>query len=279
MEQNKYRLHPFFLHFLESSIEARYRDYILERVLKFTKATWCIVITITIIFSVMDKHFFAENASLVLKLRFGIILMAALMFVASKRPGLTRYMDWNGFIFAFFIGLFANILILLDTTKGFSLWFAGLFFVFPGVFCTAGLGFRHSIFAMISIPVFFEIFYFIGEPFIMNEFMFYNIFLSGMFLIYTFLAYLVENIIRKNYITSQKLKDSLDQIHKLSGLLPMCAKCKKIRNDEGYWQQVETYIQANTEAKFSHGLCPLCMDDMYGDEEWFKKMKESKGFV
>ncbi len=63
---------------------------------------------------------------------------------------------------------------------------------------------------------------------------------------------------------------------KLSGLLPMCAKCKKIRDDEGYWQQVETYIQEHTDAKFSHGLCPACLDETYGDKKWYQKKKEKK---
>jgi|GEM_PF-1382639 len=62
-----------------------------------------------------------------------------------------------------------------------------------------------------------------------------------------------------------KLTQSLLKVKKLSGLLPICSCCKKIRNDEGYWEQVEEYIEANSEASFSHGLCPQCAHNLYPD--------------
>jgi hypothetical protein len=49
----------------------------------------------------------------------------------------------------------------------------------------------------------------------------------------------------------------------LSGLLPICASCKRIRDDQGYWRQIESYLKAHTEAEFSHGLCPGCADRLY----------------
>jgi PAS domain S-box-containing protein len=55
-----------------------------------------------------------------------------------------------------------------------------------------------------------------------------------------------------------KLQAALDQVKLLSGMLPICASCKKIRNDEGYWSQIEHYIADHSEATFSHGICPDC---------------------
>lgn len=49
----------------------------------------------------------------------------------------------------------------------------------------------------------------------------------------------------------------------LSGMLPICASCKKIRDDKGYWNQIEAYITEHSEAKFSHGICPECMKKLY----------------
>ncbi len=49
----------------------------------------------------------------------------------------------------------------------------------------------------------------------------------------------------------------------LSGLLPICASCKNIRDDRGYWQSLETYIREHSEADFTHGLCPECMRKLY----------------
>ncbi len=56
----------------------------------------------------------------------------------------------------------------------------------------------------------------------------------------------------------RQLRDALAEVKTLSGLIPICASCKKIRNDEGFWDQVEFYISSRTDAKFSHGLCPEC---------------------
>lgn len=61
----------------------------------------------------------------------------------------------------------------------------------------------------------------------------------------------------------QRLQDALSRVKKLSGLLPICASCKKIRDDKGYWNQIETYIRAHSEADFSHGICPECAKKLY----------------
>ncbi len=68
-----------------------------------------------------------------------------------------------------------------------------------------------------------------------------------------------------------ELKNALDNIKVLKGLLPICAQCKKVRDDKGYWNQIEKYIETHTDALFSHGLCPGCMDKLYGGEDWYKK--------
>jgi PAS domain S-box-containing protein len=61
-----------------------------------------------------------------------------------------------------------------------------------------------------------------------------------------------------------ELQDALANIRRLRGLLPICASCKKIRDDKGYWNQLETFIQEHSEAEFSHGFCPDCMKKLYG---------------
>ena len=62
-----------------------------------------------------------------------------------------------------------------------------------------------------------------------------------------------------------ELRRALDQIRTLRGIVPICMSCKKIRDDQGYWKQVEAYVRDHTEAEFSHGLCPECMKNMYPD--------------
>jgi hypothetical protein len=60
-----------------------------------------------------------------------------------------------------------------------------------------------------------------------------------------------------------KLGTTLDKVNLLSGLIPICASCKKIRDDDGYWSQIEVYIRDHSEAEFSHGICPECSKRLY----------------
>src|SRR5450756_165224 len=59
------------------------------------------------------------------------------------------------------------------------------------------------------------------------------------------------------------LQAALAEVKTLSGMLPICASCKKVRDDQGYWNQIETYIAHHTTATFSHGLCPHCLVKEY----------------
>jgi AmiR/NasT family two-component response regulator len=63
-----------------------------------------------------------------------------------------------------------------------------------------------------------------------------------------------------------ELQDALAKVKMLSGMLPICANCKKIRDDKGYWHQVENYIRDHSEAELSHGICPDCMLVLYPPE-------------
>lgn len=60
-----------------------------------------------------------------------------------------------------------------------------------------------------------------------------------------------------------ELQESLAKVRTLSGLLPICANCKKIRDDKGYWNQIETYIKDRSQAEFTHGICPECAQRLY----------------
>jgi CheY-like chemotaxis protein len=59
------------------------------------------------------------------------------------------------------------------------------------------------------------------------------------------------------------LSEALDQVKRLSGFLPICANCKRIRDDTGYWSQVEEYISAHSEVRFTHSICPECVRKLY----------------
>lgn len=71
-----------------------------------------------------------------------------------------------------------------------------------------------------------------------------------------------DMIMQKN----NELQKALAEIKQLSGMLPICSSCKKIRDDEGYWEQIENYITEHSEIEFSHSLCPECAKKLYPDE-------------
>jgi GAF domain-containing protein len=73
---------------------------------------------------------------------------------------------------------------------------------------------------------------------------------------------------------STHLADALDRVKTLQGLLPICAWCKRIRDDEGYWSQVEAYIHKSTGADFTHGICPQCSEK--AQAEWQHKQSAAK---
>jgi sigma-B regulation protein RsbU (phosphoserine phosphatase) len=62
---------------------------------------------------------------------------------------------------------------------------------------------------------------------------------------------------------NREIEQALREVKVLRGFIPICASCKKIRDDKGYWQQIETYIQERSEALFSHGICNDCMKKLY----------------
>jgi PAS domain S-box-containing protein len=67
----------------------------------------------------------------------------------------------------------------------------------------------------------------------------------------------------------QELQNALNEVNTLSGLLPICSSCKKIRDDKGYWNNLEMYISQHSAVEFSHGICPDCAQTLY--PEYFKK--------
>ena len=85
----------------------------------------------------------------------------------------------------------------------------------------------------------------------------------------TLLERSIRYAVERNRVERQReqliseLEVALAQIKTLGGLLPICSSCKRIRDDGGYWNQLETYIREHSGAEFSHGFCPSCLEDLY----------------
>lgn len=78
-----------------------------------------------------------------------------------------------------------------------------------------------------------------------------------------------REIVEKNYIIVQRnkeLQNAFNEIKQLKGILPLCSFCHKIRDDSGYWEQVDIYLQKHSEADISHSVCPECIKKKYPEE-------------
>lgn len=100
----------------------------------------------------------------------------------------------------------------------------------------------------------------------------------------TLLCSIIHDITEKKQIEKERdvliseLQRALDEIKALRGIVPICSNCKKIRDDTGYWQQIESYIRKHSGAQFSHGICPDCIRELYPDiaPEILKKLIDKK---
>ena len=95
---------------------------------------------------------------------------------------------------------------------------------------------------------------------------------SPQFILRVIVSYLVETILF--YIMEVQRSEAQEHVNLLSGLLPICSSCKKIRDDEGSWNRLEAYIEKRTDAAFSHSICPECSKKLYGNEDWYSKLKK-----
>lgn len=87
-------------------------------------------------------------------------------------------------------------------------------------------------------------------------------------------AYFLANA--RDITERRKMEEALNEVSALRVLIPICAQCKKVRDDKGFWHQVENYMEKHSAARFTHGLCEDCQKEIYGKEAWFKEKKKPK---
>lgn len=88
----------------------------------------------------------------------------------------------------------------------------------------------------------------------------------GFFVVYSIVLSIVKEDLNERRRLIEELQKALGEVKQLSGILPICASCKKIRDDQGYWEQIESYIRDHSEAQFSHGICPECVKKLYPEQ-------------
>lgn len=262
---DRFDTHPLFLRFRDEVAEQEYVSHTLDRTLTFCRGAWVLVLFLGGTFAVLDGYSFGERAGAVLVGRAMLMSLAALALGVSFLPGWKRLMVWNAPVFITCSALFCTMQVCLDDPGLFSPYSTGLFFAFAGIFSTAGLRSAHSLLAMVLSFLVFAFAVAVVSPVNREIFLVYSFFLPGIILVFGYAGYLVERISRDSFSASARLGDSLAMVKRLSGLLPICASCKRIRDDGGYWDQVDHYISRHSEAEFTHGLCPDCTTDLYPD--------------
>jgi len=104
---------------------------------------------------------------------------------------------------------------------------------------------------------------FIPQPNYWPLILFYALAAAGVSFIILIVSHLLEKKDQEQQELIKNLQNALKEIKTLQGIVPICSFCKKIRDDKGYWSQVDAYVSQHTDAKFSHGVCPECIEKHY----------------
>ncbi len=176
--------------------------------------------------------------------------------------------------FLIFSAILCLILLLgfIDYITGWELGFFVFYFI-PITLAAWFLDKKYAfIIAVFSMIVWFLADFLLQQHYSSPAYLFWNSFIRLMsFLAVAYMVSKIKDLYNNEKKISHELQQSLDEIKVLKGILPICASCKKIRNDAGYWEQIEAYISSHTDAAFSHGICEDCAKKLYPD---FYKEKE-----
>jgi hypothetical protein len=152
-----------------------------------------------------------------------------------------------------------GLVAFVDAVTSYEFGFSA-FYIIPVLIATWGVGTSRGLgFAILSACCWYCVDLTSGRPLTREFFRVWD----GVnhLLCYTLVA-VVTGRLKLVFQREQALRENLDQalrnVRELEGLLPMCAWCKKSRNDAGYWQELEAYLKPRTKAAFSHGICPDC---------------------
>ena len=160
------------------------------------------------------------------------------------------------------------ILGLVDYVTGYEFGFFVFYFVPIGFVAWTGGVKRSYVAAVTSAVVWFFADWSSGHPYTHTMTAFWN---SGIrlvaFLLTGYIISRIKELLEKERQISNDLRAAQKQVKTLSGLLPICANCKKIRDDKGYWQQIEEYLAMHSHALFTHGVCPECAQKLLDEVE------------
>ncbi len=302
IENEQMELNPLTLRFCgrHAELEEGFQDYYFRLSLPVFRWGFALGILLYACFGILDAVSMPQIKEQLWRIRFLFVIPILLAGVAfSFHPSFKRY--WQAAIFIMIATASAGIfwMIAIGIPPESYHYYTGIMLVV--FFCFTFLRARFVWAAALSIflVVMFEVTSLVlTDPpaaVLMNT----NFFFNAAMVIGMVACYSLEFFARKNYYLMilldrekkklsrlnadlkkrvQELKEAHKEIKILSGLIPICSHCKKIRDDKGYWNQIESYISEHSDAVFSHALCPECLEELYGHEEWFHIVRnESSG--
>jgi K+-sensing histidine kinase KdpD len=180
---------------------------------------------------------------------------------------------------ATFVATIISVLILgvIDWVSGYDFQFF-VFYLIPIAIAAWTAGpIRAYLVALLSAIVWFAADEFSGHPYTHLGYLFWNTAIRLVsFLIVAYAVARIRWLLTEERKISDDLREALAQTKTLRGLLPICASCKKIRNDKGYWQKIEEYVEKHSNAQFTHGLCQECAAKLLKDAGIEEDLPEPK---
>lgn len=98
-----------------------------------------------------------------------------------------------------------------------------------------------------------------------RSYIIFSIIICMLLILIVVFSFKIDKAARERENIILELQDALAEVITLRGIIPICSSCKKVRDDKGYWNQIESYIRDHSEADFSHGICPECAKELYPD--------------
>jgi hypothetical protein len=153
---------------------------------------------------------------------------------------------------------------VLDAITPFELGFSA-FYVIPVLIASWGIGTSRGLaFALLSACCWYCVDLTSGRPFQHEFYRAWDTF--NHLMSYTLIAFVTGNL-KEAFHREHELREDRDRalrnVRELEGLLPICAWCKKVRDDAGYWQELEAYLGPRTKTSFTHGICPECVKELH----------------
>ena len=159
------------------------------------------------------------------------------------------------------------VIALIDQLTGYEIGFFVFYFI-PVVLGTMGGGRRAGlVLAFVCAVVWLVVDITTGHPYSSAWYKYWNALIryAAFALVAILMSSQTKALLEQEREVTARLTRALAEVKELQELLPICAACKKIRNDQGYWEHLETYIATHTRTEFTHSLCPECTHRLYPD--------------